>query len=109
MLRVFFLGTVGPEGAKAYLEREATVHQNLQQLLETIERDTDWDANALQPLRLPSHRKRTPIRRGASPMGAVGRHPSRRPRPAGSPLTITPRPLSSGGGKRDHRLARAGQ
>ena len=45
MLRVFFLGTVGPEGAKAYLEREATVHQNLQQVLETIERDTDWDAN----------------------------------------------------------------
>ena len=45
MLRVFFLGTVGPEQAKVYLEREATVHQNLQQLLETIERDTDWDTS----------------------------------------------------------------
>ena len=50
MLRVFFLGTVGPEHAKAYLEREATVHKNLQQLLETIERDTNWDANAFSRL-----------------------------------------------------------
>jgi DNA-binding PadR family transcriptional regulator len=45
MLRVFFLGTVGPEHAKAYLEREATVHENLEELLKTIERDTDWDTN----------------------------------------------------------------
>jgi DNA-binding PadR family transcriptional regulator len=46
MLRVFFLGTVGPEEAKAYLEREAAVHQDLQELLETVERDTDWHANS---------------------------------------------------------------
>ena len=45
MLRVFFLGTVGPEHAKAYLEREATVHENLEALLQTIERDTDWDTS----------------------------------------------------------------
>lgn len=45
MLRVFFLGTVGPEHAKAYLEREATVHENLEALLRTIERDTDWDTS----------------------------------------------------------------
>src|SRR6478672_8982552 len=45
MLRVFFLGTVGPEHAKAYLEREANVHENLQELLETIERDTDWNTS----------------------------------------------------------------
>jgi len=43
MLRVFFLGTVGPVAAKAYLEREATVHEGLEELLATIERDTDWD------------------------------------------------------------------
>ncbi len=45
MLRVFFLGTVGPEHAKAYLEREAVVHQNLEELLQHIERDTDWDTS----------------------------------------------------------------
>ena len=45
MLRVFFLGTVGPDQAKAYLEREAAVHESLEQLLETIARDTDWDTN----------------------------------------------------------------
>jgi DNA-binding PadR family transcriptional regulator len=45
MLRVFFLGTVGPERAKAYLEREAAVHDNLEELLKTIERDTDWDTS----------------------------------------------------------------
>ena len=45
MLRVFFLGTVGPEHAKAYLEREATVHEDLEELLQTIERDTDWDTS----------------------------------------------------------------
>jgi PadR family transcriptional regulator, regulatory protein AphA len=45
MLRVFFLGTVGPEHAKAYLEREAAVHEALEELLGTIARDTDWDTN----------------------------------------------------------------
>ena len=45
MLRVFFLGTVGPDQAKAYLEREAAVHESLEQLLETIARDTDWDTS----------------------------------------------------------------
>jgi PadR family transcriptional regulator, regulatory protein AphA len=45
LLRVFFLGTVGPEHAKAYLEREATVHENLEALLQTVERDTDWDTS----------------------------------------------------------------
>jgi PadR family transcriptional regulator AphA len=45
MLRVFFLGTVDRTRAKAYLEREAAVHENLEQLLGTIARDTDWEAN----------------------------------------------------------------
>jgi PadR family transcriptional regulator AphA len=45
LLRVFFLGTVGPEHAKAYLEREATVHEDLEALLQTVERDTDWDTS----------------------------------------------------------------
>jgi PadR family transcriptional regulator AphA len=45
LLRVFFLGTVGPEHAKAYLEREATVHENLEALLQTIEHETDWDTS----------------------------------------------------------------
>jgi PadR family transcriptional regulator, regulatory protein AphA len=43
LLRVFFLGTVGREQAKSYLEREAAVHENLEQLLDTISGDTDWD------------------------------------------------------------------
>src|SRR6476620_4482420 len=46
MLRVFFLGSVGPEHAKAYLEREAAVHQYLEKLLETTEKETDWHATA---------------------------------------------------------------
>ena len=45
LLRVFFLGTVGPEHAKAYLEREAAVHEELEALLQTVERDTDWDTS----------------------------------------------------------------
>jgi len=45
MLRVFFLGTVGPEHAKTYLEREAAVNEDLEELLQTIERDTDWDTS----------------------------------------------------------------
>ena len=45
MLRVFFLGVVGPERAKAYLQREAAVHESLEQLLRTVARDTDWDTN----------------------------------------------------------------
>jgi len=45
MLRVFFLGTVRPEQARAYLEREAETHENLEQLLGTIARDTDWDTD----------------------------------------------------------------
>jgi PadR family transcriptional regulator AphA len=44
MLRVFFLGTVGRQRAKAYLEREAAVHENLEQLLGTIAQTTDWEA-----------------------------------------------------------------
>jgi len=45
LLRVFFLGTVGPQRAKAYLEHEAVEHENLEQLLAAIVRDTDWEAN----------------------------------------------------------------
>lgn len=45
MLRVFFLGAVGSLRAKAYLEREAAVHEQLEQLLGTIVRETDWEAN----------------------------------------------------------------
>lgn len=45
MLRVFFLGTVGPERAKAYLEREAAVNDELEELLTTIEHDTEWDTS----------------------------------------------------------------
>jgi PadR family transcriptional regulator AphA len=45
ILRVFFLGAVGPEQAKAYLAREAGVHEDLERLLATIARDTDWDTN----------------------------------------------------------------
>jgi DNA-binding PadR family transcriptional regulator len=45
LLRVFFLGTVGAEHAKAYLEREAIVHENLEKLLQTIEHETDWDTS----------------------------------------------------------------
>jgi len=44
MLRVFFLGTVGRERAKGYLEREAAVHENLEELLGRIVRTTDWEA-----------------------------------------------------------------
>jgi PadR family transcriptional regulator AphA len=44
LLRVFFLGTVGRQRAKAYLEREAAVHENLEHLLGTIVQETDWDA-----------------------------------------------------------------
>jgi hypothetical protein len=35
-----------PEQAKAYLEREANVHENLEQLLSDIARTTDWDTQA---------------------------------------------------------------
>jgi DNA-binding PadR family transcriptional regulator len=45
LLRVFFLGTVGRQQAKAYLEREAAVHENLEQLLSTIEGEIDWEAS----------------------------------------------------------------
>jgi DNA-binding PadR family transcriptional regulator len=45
MLRVFFLGVVGPERAKEYLEREAAVHESLEQLLDTTERETDWSTD----------------------------------------------------------------
>src|ERR1700692_2595547 len=44
MLRVFFLGTVARSPAKAYLEPEAAVHENLEQLLGTIMRETNWEA-----------------------------------------------------------------
>lgn len=46
MLRVFFLGALRPDQAKAYLEREAAVHENLEQLLTGIARDTDWDTGS---------------------------------------------------------------
>lgn len=45
MLRVFFLGLLQPEQARAYLEREAEVHESLETLLESIDRDTDWDVD----------------------------------------------------------------
>jgi hypothetical protein len=38
------LGPVGRQRAKAYLEREAAVHENLEQLLATIVQTTDWEA-----------------------------------------------------------------
>lgn len=44
MLRVFFLGTLTPDDAKAYLEREAAVHEGLEQLLSEVARNTDWEA-----------------------------------------------------------------
>jgi DNA-binding PadR family transcriptional regulator len=46
MLRVFFLGSLRPEQAKAYLEREAAVNEDLEQLLRDIARDTNWDESA---------------------------------------------------------------
>jgi len=46
MLRVFFLGTLQPQQAKAYLEREATVHENLEQLLHGVLTETDWEAES---------------------------------------------------------------
>jgi PadR family transcriptional regulator AphA len=45
MLRVFFLGVVGAERAKAYLEREASVHEQLEQLLESVDHETDWETD----------------------------------------------------------------
>src|SRR6478735_2051929 len=36
MLRVFFLGALPPDQANAYLEREAAVHEDLEQLLTDI-------------------------------------------------------------------------
>jgi len=45
MLRVFFLGAVGPERAKAYLDHEAAVYEDLERLLEATERDTDWSTS----------------------------------------------------------------
>ncbi len=44
LLRVFFLGALQPEQATAYLEREAAVHEDLEQLLTGIARDTNWEA-----------------------------------------------------------------
>jgi PadR family transcriptional regulator AphA len=44
LLRVFFLGTLQPAQAKAYLEREAAVHEALEQLLIDQARDTNWEA-----------------------------------------------------------------
>jgi len=46
MLRVFFLGTLQPEQAKAYLEREADVHENFEHLLSDIVSETDWEARS---------------------------------------------------------------
>jgi DNA-binding PadR family transcriptional regulator len=46
LLRVFFLGTLPPSRAREYLEREAAVHADLEQLLTGIARDTNWDASA---------------------------------------------------------------
>jgi DNA-binding PadR family transcriptional regulator len=43
MLRVFFLGTLTPAQAKAYLEREATVHDDFERVLTELERSTDWN------------------------------------------------------------------
>ena len=44
MLRVFFLGTLQPAQAKAYLEREAAVHEAFEQLLTDQARDINWEA-----------------------------------------------------------------
>ena len=45
MLRVFFLGLLQPDQARAYLEREAQVHESLETLLASINRERDWDAD----------------------------------------------------------------
>jgi DNA-binding PadR family transcriptional regulator len=47
MLRVFFLGTLTPAKAKAYLEHEAAVHDYFEQVLSEVERERDWDADSL--------------------------------------------------------------
>jgi len=44
LLRVFFLGTLQPDQAHAYLEHEAAVHQDLEQLLTQLAHDTNWEA-----------------------------------------------------------------
>jgi DNA-binding PadR family transcriptional regulator len=43
MLRVFFLGALGPDRARAYLEHEAEVYESLVAQLESVERNTSWD------------------------------------------------------------------
>ena len=80
LLRVFFLGTVGPEHAKAYLEREATVHEDARSTAPKHRARHRLGYQRLQPLRPPRHRKRTPLRTRPSPMGPLGRHSSRQPR-----------------------------
>jgi len=44
MLRVFFLGTLSPAQAKAYLEREALVHEQLEQLLRATAGETNFES-----------------------------------------------------------------
>jgi DNA-binding PadR family transcriptional regulator len=48
MLRVFFLGTLKPRQAKAFLEREAAVHADLEKLLTEMARATDWEAGTFE-------------------------------------------------------------
>jgi hypothetical protein len=45
MLRVFFLGLLQPDQARVYLEREAQMHESLETLLASINRERDWDAD----------------------------------------------------------------
>jgi len=43
LLRVFFLGNVGPDQARAFLEREAAVYRQFGELLEQVVQTTAWD------------------------------------------------------------------
>jgi PadR family transcriptional regulator, regulatory protein AphA len=42
VLRVFFLGAVAPEEARAYFEREADAYKSFHELLESVKATTNW-------------------------------------------------------------------
>ena len=75
MLRVFFLGTVGPVHAKAYLEREADRARGPRAAPRRHRSRHRLGHQRLQPLRPPGHRERTPIRARSGDMGSVGPQP----------------------------------
>jgi DNA-binding PadR family transcriptional regulator len=43
VLRVFFLWAVGPDDARAYLEREAAAYRSFHDVLEQVKDSTSWD------------------------------------------------------------------